>query len=127
MQQPLIAVQTVLPINEVPTATALMVFLQTFGGALFISVGQNIFTNQLVKGIVKNVPDVNPMLIVKTGATKVQEVVSPEDLPGLVVAYNDALTKSFVVALAMVCCTVVGSLAMEWRSVKGQNVAVGAA
>ncbi|KAI4166336.1 MAG: hypothetical protein LQ342_000226 [Letrouitia transgressa] len=127
MQQPLIAVQTVLPINEVPSATALMVFLQTFGGALFVSVGENVFTNKLVKGIVANVPDLNPLMVVKTGATRVHDSVPPQDLAGVVVAYNDALTNSFIVATAMVCCTVVGSLAMEWRSVKGQNITPGAA
>lgn len=46
MQQPLIAVQAVLPARDVPIGTAMIMFCQTLGGALFISVAQNVFTNQ---------------------------------------------------------------------------------
>ncbi|TDZ29181.1 Efflux pump roqT [Colletotrichum spinosum] len=38
MQTPLMVVQTVLPMAEIPLGTALFMFLQTFGGAIFISV-----------------------------------------------------------------------------------------
>jgi hypothetical protein len=41
MQQPLIAVQTVLDISLVPIGTSIIIFTQTLGGALFVSVGQN--------------------------------------------------------------------------------------
>ncbi len=122
MQQPLIAIQTVLDMSEVPTATALIIFLQTFGGALFVSIGVNIFTNKLVSGIIKNVPGLDPAIVVRTGATSIQQTVSPEFLPGVTLAYNDALTQTFIVALAMACLTIVGSLAIEWKSVKGQKL-----
>lgn len=48
MQQALIAVQAVLPARDVPVGTAIVMFCQTLGGALFISVGQNVFTNKSV-------------------------------------------------------------------------------
>src|SRR2546430_3473300 len=44
--------QTVLPIQDVPTGTFLMFFSQLLGGAVFIFVSQNIFTNCLVSGFV---------------------------------------------------------------------------
>lgn len=40
MQQALIAVQTVLPLKDVPVGTSIMNFCLTLGGALFISVGK---------------------------------------------------------------------------------------
>ncbi|KAI7976976.1 hypothetical protein EIK77_002097 [Talaromyces pinophilus] len=52
VQQPLIAVQVVLNIADVPTGTALMVFMQVLGGALFVSVDENVFSNKLVQYIV---------------------------------------------------------------------------
>ena len=36
LQQTFIAAQTVLPLEDVPTGTAIVVFLQTLGGALFV-------------------------------------------------------------------------------------------
>lgn len=38
MQQPMIAAQTVLKLEDVPTGTSCIIFFQTLGGALFISV-----------------------------------------------------------------------------------------
>lgn len=38
MQQPMIAAQTVLKLDDVPTGTSCIIFFQTLGGALFISV-----------------------------------------------------------------------------------------
>lgn len=38
MQQPMIAAQTVLKLDDVPTGTTCIIFFQTLGGALFISV-----------------------------------------------------------------------------------------
>jgi hypothetical protein len=47
LQQALVTVQAVLPLHQVPTGTALVMFMQTFGGALFVSVAQNVFNNRL--------------------------------------------------------------------------------
>ena len=45
LQIPLIASQTVLPLEDVPTGTSVLIFCQLLGGAIFVSVGQNLFTN----------------------------------------------------------------------------------
>ncbi|KAF7312051.1 DHA14-like major facilitator [Mycena indigotica] len=61
MQQPVIAAQTVLPLKDVPVGTSILMFLQTLGGALFISAGTNVFTNRLVSGLIRaNIPGVSP-------------------------------------------------------------------
>lgn len=39
IQQPMIAVQTALDIKDIPTASCMIIFFQTMGGAIFISVG----------------------------------------------------------------------------------------
>jgi hypothetical protein len=45
-----VAVQTVLNQRDVPIGTSLIYLAQTLGGAIFISVGENIFTNKLKAG-----------------------------------------------------------------------------
>ena len=72
-QQPLIAVQTVLEIDDVPTGSAIVVFMQTLGGALFVSVAQNIFTNKLVENVAKYVGPAfgDPKNVLMLGATSV--------------------------------------------------------
>ncbi|RYP66893.1 hypothetical protein DL771_007550 [Monosporascus sp. 5C6A] len=127
MQQPLMAVQTVLEIRDVPTGTAVVVFLQTLGGALFVSVGQTVFANKLVQKLAVNVPGLNPTIVLNAGATNLQHSVPAEYVRGVILSYNDALTKTFLVAAGLAAATVFGSAAVEWRSVKERKVEVNAA
>lgn len=127
MQQPNIAAQTVCKLDDVPVATALTNFCLTLGGALFISVGQNLFTNQLVTNLVADVPNIDPSIVLKVGATNLRHAVDPSNLSGVLTAYNGALIQAFRVSLAMACFSVIGALGMEWKSVKGKKLEVGAA
>ncbi|OTA69676.1 putative efflux pump [Hypoxylon sp. EC38] len=122
MQQPLMAVQTVLDIKDVPTGTSILVFVQTVGGALFVSVGQTVFSNQLVQELATNVPNLDPTLVLNSGATNLQHVLPAEFIPGVILSYSNALTTAFIVGTALCTFTVFGSATIEWRSVKGKNV-----
>ncbi|KAL2049759.1 hypothetical protein ABVK25_009982 [Lepraria finkii] len=125
MQQPLIAAQTVCDLDDIPTATAVTNFCLTLGGALFISVGQNIFTNRLVTNLAANVPNLNPSIVLQVGATSLRQAVDPGNLAGVLSAYNGAITQAFYVSLAMACFSIIGSLGMEWKSVKGKKLEMG--
>ncbi len=127
MQQPLIAVQTILDISEVPIGTSVIIFVQTLGGALFVSIGQNVFSNKLVEGLAKYAPSINPSIVLNIGATSIQNTVEKDVLPGVTLAYNNALTHSFLVAAIMAATTIIGSTAIEWKSVKGKKIEMGAA
>jgi hypothetical protein len=127
MQQPLIAVQTVLDISLVPIGTSVIIFIQTLGGALFVSIGQNIFTNKLVKGLHQYAPNVDANSVLSAGATSIQKTVNKADLPGVTLAYNDALTQTFLAATIMACLSIFGSALIEWKSVKGKKIEMTAA
>ncbi|KAJ7716323.1 hypothetical protein B0H14DRAFT_644793 [Mycena olivaceomarginata] len=47
-------------------------------GALFVSVGQNVFQNKLISGLVARVPSVNPKIIFLAGATNLKNAVDPK-------------------------------------------------
>ncbi|KAI4095682.1 MAG: hypothetical protein LQ339_007171 [Xanthoria mediterranea] len=122
MQQPLIAVQTVMPLEDVPIATTAIIFIQTFGGALFISVAQNIFTNRLVSNLVRDVPSIDPALVLQIGATNLKKAVDPSVISDVLVAYNSAITQTFYVSVATAALSIFGAVAMEWKSVKGKKI-----
>ncbi|KAJ7764906.1 major facilitator superfamily domain-containing protein [Mycena metata] len=124
MQQPIMAAQTVLSLEDIPTGTSLIMFAQTLGGALFVSVGQNVFTNKLASGLASNVPGVDPSIVLNAGATSLRDAVDPQYLSAVISVYNEALVNVFYVSVAMACLSLAGSLAMEWRSIKGQNIQV---
>jgi EmrB/QacA subfamily drug resistance transporter len=127
IQQAVITVQVVLPLKDVPVGTALTMFMQTFGGAMFISVAQNVFDNTLLKGIRTDAPRVNPDIILHIGATDLRQAFPAALIHGIQVAYNRALTRTWYIAVAMACLTVVATLTVEWRSVKGKRIGGGGA
>lgn len=126
MQIPLIAAQTVLKMEDVPTGTAIMVFTQSLGGALFISVGQNVFNNELIKGLVANVPGIDPSIISKIGATTIKDMFEAKVMPLVLSAYNEALIKTYYASLAMGILGTFCACGVEWISVKGKKVEVAA-
>ena len=120
-QVPLIAAQTALPLDDVPIGVSIIMFIQMLGGALFVSVGQNTFTNTLLQNLQTSVPDLDPKTILGTGATALRNIVDPSKLGLVLEAYNGALTKTFRISLILACLTLIGSVLMEWRSVKGKE------
>lgn len=128
LQLPMIAVQAALPAEDIPTGTAVVIFAQTIGGAIMLSVGTNVFNNELFKGILKAVPDINPTTVLTAGATSLRS--TPELVPHLaeiLVVYNKAITQTFYASVAMGALGLIGALAMEWRSVKGKKIEMAAA
>lgn len=121
MQQPMIAVQTVLPIDDVPIATSLVAFMQTLGAAVFVAVAQAVFGNRLIANLEKQLPagaGLNAENLIQAGATKILAQVPPQLQRSVTEAFNDAITRVYVVSICASSLTLVGSLAMEWRSVK---------
>ena len=117
MQQPSVAAQTVLPRKDVSIGAALMMFSRTLGGAVFISVGNNIFDTRFAHNL-GGISGIDVESVALTGATDLKNMVPASLLPQVLVGYNDALRATFYLITALTCCTIVGSLAMEWKSVK---------
>lgn len=121
MQQAALAAQTVMAKKDVPTGVSLMFFTQMLAGAIFISVGQNVFDSKLVSGLVQLVHGLSPLEVVNTGATDLRKVVPANHLHEVLVAYNSAVRMPFIVATGTSSMAILGVLLVEWRSVKGKG------
>jgi len=121
-QQSVMAAQTVLGLNDISIGTAIMLFVQLFGGAIFVSAGNNIFNTRLVSNLLKQVPDLDPQIVISAGATGLRKVVSAQDYPAVLLAYNDALIKAFQIGLILSCLSAIGAAAVEWKSVKDKKI-----
>ncbi|KAF2503126.1 MFS general substrate transporter [Lophium mytilinum] len=119
-QQPQVAIQTVLPEADIPAGVSIVVLVQTLSGAIFIAIGQAVLQNKLVQNLEAAFPNgrLDTSRLSTVGATQLRSLVPPQDLQAVLVAYNSALTRVFIVAVVMSSLTVVGSLAIEWNSVK---------
>ena len=128
MQQPIIAVQTVLCMDDVPIGTSLVVFMQTLGAAVFVAVAQSVFQNRLIADLGEMKRQLaagtgggsfDPMSLLQAGAADIYSKVPPELVRPILEAFNDAITRVYLVSICMSSLTLLGSLAMEWKSVRG--------
>jgi hypothetical protein len=126
-QQPLIAAQATLAIEDVPMGTAIMMLSQLLGGSIVASVGTNVFQNQLAKNLLAQVPDFNTAPLLHIGATQVQSVVPAQFLTRVLSAYNEAIDQTFYVAVAMSALALFPLFFVEWKSVKGKALGPGMA
>jgi hypothetical protein len=101
MQQPISAVQAALPKESMAVGNAFLMFSQILGGAIFVSLGQTIFSNQLRPALRHFAPTVDVEAVYAVGATAFRTVVTEAEVPGVVLAYNQALTRVFVSLLLM--------------------------
>jgi len=107
--------------------TAIIIFFQTFGGALFIAVAQNVFQNKIYSNMLSKVPQFSAQVVAVTGATDLRKVVPAEYLAAVIQAYSDSLDQCFYVAVAMAALSFFGAVFVEWRSVKGLKLEIGGA
>jgi hypothetical protein len=117
MQQANVAVQTVLNKRDVPIGASLISLAQTLGGAIFISVGENIFTNKLKDGLLQ-IKGVDMSLVMNTGATEIRNVIPPQLLGAVLNVYNAALMDAIYISVAVSALSIVGAIFTEWKSVK---------
>ena len=121
MQTSGLAIQTVLPREDVSTGIAINFFIQQLGGAVFTSVGQTILTNMLVSQL-SDLPGFSAELIVKEGATKLAAMVPPEDVALVIDAYNIACRHIFLASMGLAFAALLCAFGMEWKSIKkGRN------
>ncbi|KAM0258570.1 hypothetical protein ACHAQJ_003741 [Trichoderma viride] len=99
-QQPLMAVQTVFKGPDIALSTSALIFTQTLAGTIFLSVAENIFQNQLVSQLQKQVPEINPRDIINIGAS----------------TYNNAIRHVFLLSVIFACLNAIPDALMEWVS-----------
>ncbi|KAI0538590.1 MFS general substrate transporter [Xylaria digitata] len=120
MRQTLNAASAVLPLADVPTGTAVIIFAQMFGGSLFVSVAQNVFANKLLEGL-RTIPNlsIDPGSVIDAGATAIMQLITdPVVLADVKVVYNNAVVWTFRVALITTALSLLGPTPMEWKSIK---------
>ena len=98
----------------------MMFFMQQLGGSVFLSVGQNIFSSQLVDTL-SGIAGLNAEAIVNTGAISLRHVVPPSELETVIAAYSYALTRVFILTAALSACMILGAVTVEWKSIKGRK------
>jgi len=101
---------------------SLVAFCQTFGGTLFLTFAQTIFSHSLVEGLKKFAPTVDAQAVIAAGASAIRQVVEPDQVEGVVEAYNLGINRNFYLAAGAAVGTFVFCWGMGWHSVKKKEV-----
>ena len=112
------AVQTVLSDTDGPLGLSVMLFAQHFGPALGISIAQTIFTNRLTVNLREVKPGLRPDMIENTGLGEIISHVEKDNMRQVLLGIDRSIIETWYLPLGLTCASMIGSLMMEWRSVK---------
>lgn len=116
--QPINAVQTVLPEKDVPIGMAVLGFGGGMGSALFLAVSAALFQNRLVEEIHRYSPTTNTTQIEHVGLSDIRKVIGDDRLRDVLLGYDKAVVQTLYLPVALMVLSIIGPVAMEWRSVK---------
>ncbi|KAF4764492.1 hypothetical protein HAV15_000083 [Penicillium sp. str.  len=115
---PLMMTQAALPLRDIPIGSAMVMFFQTIGASIFVSVAQALFTNGLVNGLERTgMTGFDAGTVASQGITNLTKDLSGDIKRRVLVVINDALTQSWHLVV-LSCITLLGALAVEHGKMK---------
>jgi hypothetical protein len=97
---------------------SLIMFSQTFGGAIFLSFADTIFTNSLKSQLPQYAPSVNPEVVIAAGATAIRNVVAKNELAGVLVAYGKSVDRVFYLTAGAAVGCFCFAWGMGWKDIR---------
>ncbi|KAJ3472280.1 hypothetical protein NLG97_g11125 [Lecanicillium saksenae] len=119
--QPITSVQEFVPIEQNAMGMSIISLCMQLGIAVSVSASQTIFANKLPKVMHEYAPKVNVTMIQEAGASNARHVVSAEDFPGFLKAYNESVTCMFYFPMAACALAAIVSFALDWRKIGGKD------
>ncbi|OQO06168.1 hypothetical protein B0A48_08756 [Cryoendolithus antarcticus] len=119
-QTPVMAAQALAPQEDLATTSAIMIFFQTMGGAIFVSAAQSSFSNSIISSVVLRKDAGLSFKALTLGATQLKGMLSTEEMSSVIAAYMDGLSTTFVMALVLAACSILVSPLSPWINVKGK-------
>jgi hypothetical protein len=118
LQSPQVAVQAVLAPKDVSLGGAIILFGAWMGSALWICASATLFQNRLVDEIEKYSPTTNGTALESVGLSDIRTYIGSDRLENVLSGYDQAVVQTLYMPLALGILTILGSLAIERRSIK---------
>ncbi|OQE34804.1 hypothetical protein PENCOP_c015G07905 [Penicillium coprophilum] len=121
IQIPVIVGQAFSMMDDIASVTAIVLFFQMMGGAVFISAAESVFSNRLLPALAVYAPTVDAARVLSIGATGLRSEFSTGALPGILQAYMVALQDVFLFGTVTAACAFVASWLAPFRSILHGN------
>lgn len=119
-QVPFIAVQVVLPDSDMPTACILVVFARSLGGAIGVSVAENIFSQALLPELA-HVQGVNVSSTLAAGISDLTAVIPASELYLVREGFGNAISRVFIMPIAVAGLSLLISFGMERERIQDEE------
>ena len=87
----------------------------TIGGAFFISAAQSAFNNQVIRELAKRLPEIDPAVVLATGATQIRHNFPASQVPTVLDAYMVGLKAVFALMIAAYGISTMVSVFGSWE------------
>ncbi|KAI1746306.1 MFS general substrate transporter [Xylaria scruposa] len=118
IQLAVVAIQNALPAKQSQLGVSFLVFCQTFSAAVFVVVGNTIFTQSLINETIKQVPSISPADVLRAGgsADAIRSLVPPgsPELAALLRVFSTAFDTVCYLMIALAGISVLASFGMGW-------------
>ncbi|KAF7552347.1 hypothetical protein G7Z17_g4399 [Cylindrodendrum hubeiense] len=121
-QVPFIAVQVVLPDDDMPTACALVIFSRLFGGAVGLSIASNLFSGELFRQLAGAPGGIDANAIKDAGASDLESAVPAAVLPLVRRAFGYAVSRAFILPIVVAAISLIVSFGMQRRWIPDDRV-----
>jgi hypothetical protein len=118
-QVPVMAAQALAKNEDIATVTAIIMFFQTLGGAIWVSAAQAGFAGKLIKELVRLIPGINAPAVVGAGAIEYRTLFPANQIQRILQSYMAGVTDVFIIILAISAVATAISLLQPWTNIKG--------
>ncbi|KAJ9656120.1 hypothetical protein H2198_005176 [Neophaeococcomyces mojaviensis] len=108
--------------QDMSQATAIVNFFVTVGGAFFLSAAQSAFNNQLIKTLAIKLPEINPAVVLGTGATQIREAFTAAQVPLVIDAYVVGLKAVFAITVAAYGVSTIVGFFGSWEKLHNNDL-----
>ena len=120
-EQPSIATQSSLDEADAPIGVAVVLFCRNLGPAAIVSVANAVMARTLKTEIGRQLPSLDPGVVASAGATILKESVPAQHFTVLLNIYNQAITRTFLVAALLAASSVIGLAGIGTRRIKAES------
>jgi hypothetical protein len=113
MQMSIIAIQSNLKTSELSTAMSLLMFTQSLGTSIFLTI-----SNTILDEGVRSQLGGNAEQVIAAGATGFRSIIKPQDLPAVILAYSNSVDWVFYLVAASGAMAVITAQGMGWVDVR---------
>lgn len=97
---------------------AFLLWAQYIGPTIFLTLYNTIFSTSLREILPQQAPGVDVQAVLAAGATRFREVVSPQDLPNVLIAYSKSLDRVFYLVTGAGVGGFLAAWGMGWRDIR---------